>query len=691
MHIEQHFDFRKRLAVLHPLRLASDAAPLKENETLVDNSWTLVPASDDPVLLHGVRDLQDYFEKSMRVRLKISAGGAKNVISVGIAPEENKLRSRITVGPDFIRITGATAREAAQGCYRLEDLMNPRGLPAVEQGERTFTRLFSPRMTHSGWELEHFPDPYLDLIAHAGMDAILIFIREPPNMTRNGPIDLPAVVSHAAEYGIDVYVYPHVHTQAAECHPLDPNAREFYDNLYGSIVKYAPGIRGMVFVGESVAFPSRDPGIGGYWWKRDPNAKYMNGFWPCSDWPDWLRLVRDVTRQYKPDLDLLFWTYNWYWAPEKERLELLEKIPTDITLHVTYDMGDDAVEKCGIPTWINDYSITAAGPGTVFASEAEIAKRRGIRLSSMTNTAGMTWDCGVIPFMPVPYKWRDRYVTLRGSQKKWGLVSLMESHHYGFTPSFISELAKISFTGEFDVEKDFDKALEAIATRDFGAANVPVILSVWKDWSDAFYYHSARDNDQYGPLRNGPVYPFNLPGVHMPEPLRPHYEYNNGVRHGTGWLYLAPCYHYPEEHLEGSVEMTRRELKLMASGNMKMRAALNFVPPEKYGAAKRMLGIGEFFYHTVRTMLNVKRYYRGGLALKKNGADREALLAEMRAILDDEELNVRETIPYVEEDSRIGWEPTMGYTTDRACLEWKLNQLKDARAELENFAAELNK
>jgi len=687
MHIEQHYDFRKRLAVLHPPRLASDAAPLKDNETLVDASWTIVPASDDPVLMHGVRDLKDYFEKSMGVQVKIGSGSDKNTITVGVAPEKNNLTSRITAGPGFIRITGATAREAAQGCYRLEDLMNPRGLPAVEHGERTFTRLFSPRMTHSGWELEQFPNEYLDHIAHAGMDAILIFIREPPNMTRNGPIDLPEVVRNAAEYGIDVYVYPHVHTQAAECHPADPGAREFYDNLYGSIVKYAPGIRGMVFVGESVAFPSRDPGMGGYWWKHQPGAKHLNGFYPCTDWPEWLCLVRDVTRQYNPDLDLLFWTYNWFWAPEKERLALLENIPTDITLHVTYEMGDTPIEKCGIPTWVSDYSITTSGPGTVFASEAGVAAKRGIRLSSMTNTGGMTWDCGVIPYVPAPYKWEDRFRTLRESRKKWGLVSLMDSHHYGFTPSFISDLAKACFTEEFDMEKDFGKALAEAAERDFGRENVPYILDAWKDWSDAIYWHSAHGCDQYGPLRNGPVYPFTLPGVPLPDPIRPNYEYNNGIRHGSGWMYVQKTYSYPPEHLAGSIEMTEREWKLLASGNMKMRAALNFVRPEKYDAAKRMLGIGEFLYHTVRTLCNVKKYYRNGLEAKKDGADRAALVAEMRAILDDEELNVRETIPFVEEDSRLGWEPTMLYTTDRENLEWKLDQLKDARAELEKFAA----
>ena len=45
-----------------------------------------------------------------------------------------------------------------QGCYRLEDLMTARGLPVVKVGTRTFTRMFSPRMTHSGWEIEKFPE-----------------------------------------------------------------------------------------------------------------------------------------------------------------------------------------------------------------------------------------------------------------------------------------------------------------------------------------------------------------------------------------------------------------------------------------------------------------------------------------------------------------------------------------------------
>ena len=37
--------------------------------------------------------------------------------------------------------------------------------------------------------------------------------------------------------------------------------------------------------------------------------------------------------------------------------------------------------------------------------------------------------------------------------------------------------------------------------------------------------------------------------------------------------------------------------------------------------------------------------------------------------------NVRETLPLVDADSRLGWEPSMDYMADREHLEWKLRQL----------------
>ena len=52
-----------------------------------------------------------------------------------------------------------------------------------------------------------------------------------------------------------------------------------------------------------------------------------------------------------------------------------------------------------------------------------------------------------------------------------------------------------------------------------------------------------------------------------------------------------------------------------------------------------------------------------------------ALLPQMEEVLRSERVNAESAIPLVEADSRLGWEPSMLYLTDRAHLEWKLDQL----------------
>lgn len=671
---ETNYAFRVRMADLHPPRLAADAAPVADDEVRIDAAWRLRVSGADPdgALAHGASDLRDYLRRSMQVALadRASDGGGEIVVSVD--PSLERLQAKIDVSPHRIRVSGVTAREAAQGCYRLEDLMTARGLPALKRGARTFTRLFSPRMTHSGWEIEKYPDAYMDQVAHAGMDAIIVFISEPPDVTRNGREDIPALVKRAARHGLDVYAYADFPVAASKFHPDDPAAEAHYERTYGAIVRNAPGLKGLVCVGESVAFPSRDAHTASFWWadrKTRVEGRSLNGFWPSPDWTSWLRLVTKVTRRHRPDFDLVFWTYNWYWAPEKDRLALLERIPTNVTVHVTFEMGAPAVTREGVTYHVDDYSITDPGPGTTFASEARLCRRRGLALTSMSNTGGRTWDFGGLPFVPAPEAWCRRFRALRQAQTDWGLTGLMESHHYGFTPNFIAEVAKAAFTREFG-EKEVDAVLRGIAARDFGFANAEAVLSAWAAWSRAFAWHSAREFDQYGPLRVGPSYPFNRPGVTMPDPPHPLHEYHDGVKHGTGWKYLHPRYSCPENELAARIAADRKEIALLKAGNESLEAVLERVPEAKRASARRMLGMGKYMEATVRTLCHVRSYRQ---------ACRAGDESRRRAILADEAANVRELIPWVANDSALGFEPSMRYVTDVEMLEWKLRQLAAER------------
>ena len=60
-------------------------------------------------------------------------------------------------------------------------------------------------------------------------------------------------------------------------------------------------------------------------------------------------------------------------------------------------------------------------------------------------------------------------------------------------------------------------------------------------------------------------------------------------------------------------------------------------------------------------------------------------LNQIKELLYSERENVLDTIPLVEADSRLGWEPRMDYVCDRSHLEWKLRQLSIAEAEIEAY------
>ena len=67
-----------------------------------------------------------------------------------------------------------------------------------------------------------------------------------------------------------------------------------------------------------------------------------------------------------------------------------------------------------------------------------------------------------------------------------------------------------------------------------------------------------------------------------------------------------------------------------------------------------------------------------------------ALLDEIEKLAYVEIENAKDTIPAVETDSRIGWEPSMEYVTDKWHLEWKIRQVHAALREIATYRGCLN-
>ena len=159
---------------------------------------------------------------------------------------------------------------------------------------------------------------------------------------------------------------------------------------------------------------------------------------------------------------------------KEARIALINSLPKDVTLQATFEMfqsykhGDTMSTVC-------DYTLAFEGPGEYFESEAKACKKRNMKIASISNTGGKTWDFGVIPYEPAPGRWIERFKRIVKANKEWGVSGLQECIHYGFYPSIVCELSK--WAGFTEI-KPLEEVYEDLLRRDFG--------EFWKEAKAAF-------------------------------------------------------------------------------------------------------------------------------------------------------------------------------------------------------------
>ncbi len=709
--MERNYQFRERLLQVHKPNLRNDTVWKSFPGTVVDENWEILyPADADRVMRHAAHDLRDFFEISMNTFLRaravadinaeISSSAGKICLTDAVHSPELVCEYtetgayRLTVGNGIV-VCGRTERGTAQGVYWVEHRMGIHLGPVIENGDFCRRPLFSPRMVHSGFGLDEFPDEHINAIAHNGMDALLVFTKD-LNVTPHGYLDMNNLIYRAAGMGVDVYAYSYYKSAK---HPEEPDAEEYYENTYGKLFEECPGLSGVVLVGESMEFPSHDPHTSGCLRleKKPGETRPSPGWYPCYDYPDWVKLVSGIIRKHKSDADFVFWTYNWGYADTDARLALIENLPTDISLQCTYEMFEQFEPRPGVTKRCVDYTLMFEGPGKYFTSEAIAARKRGIPLYTMANTAGLSWDVGVIPYEPAPYQWKRRYDGIVKAYYEWGLRGIMESHHFGFFPSFVSEMTNLSY---WEPRVDFDEALKEIAARDYGKENVDAVIKCWELWSEGIRHYVSTKPDQYGPFRIGPAYPllYRKEAV-LQSPSYAHFGGNRICR-------TMYCYDMNQRaNLDFEIESLTEMEHLYREGAAILEAILPTLSSRQFEEAKRLWALGSFIANATHTAINVKRWFIQkcrlvpdfGIPSAQNGnqhanakkenplslEEKKAVIAEMHEIAADEIQNAEATIPLVEFDSRLGYEPSMEYMCDRKHLEWKISMTKRALSEIE--------
>ena len=684
---ENAYDFRKKLLTVHESDVRDYSKAVPEDALLLKDGLIIeIGTTDNAVIQTAAADFVDFFAVSMGIQATLSQTGehsGANVVRIALAEDTGADLGEAAGYKGFlieinegIRVHGYDDRGAAQALFYMEDLMCMEHAPYLKKGEIRKKPMFAPQMIHSGYGMEEWPDEYLMRVAHEGRDALLVFTKD-VNMTRVGYLDFNDLIARAAKFGLDVYAYSFLRS---EVHPDEEGAEEYYEGTYGKLFRECPGLAGVTLVGEAVEFRSKDPHVSRFRSmdtnnKEVPTGKPWPGWYPCEDMPKWLALVQKVIYKYNSKAEIVLWTYNWGFQPEDARVKLIENLPEGIALESTFEMfeswkvGDAIIGG-------SDYSLAFAGPGKYFSSEAAAAKKRGLRLYTMSQCAGVTWDFGTIPFEPMPYQWMKRYEAMRKAKEDWGLCAGMDCHHHGFYPSIITKFSKHAF---LEPAEPMDAILDRILVGEYGAENLEKVQEGLRLWSEAITYYTPTEGDLCGASRVGPSYPFTLfARVQLPFVEKAMFGARVvGLSYSTGYSYPEFMGADPREHvltlrIREERKSLEKMLQLLKDGIAVLEAIPN--PNEKL---QSIINLGKFIACCVTTNIHAKTWHI--LKCQLNAEfDKDGILAildEMEALLHTEIANAEAAIPLVEVDSRLGWEPSMLYLTDKEHLEWKIKQV----------------
>ncbi|NMA19301.1 MAG: hypothetical protein GX927_01875 [Lentisphaerae bacterium] len=686
---ERNYDFRLRHWEFHKPGRRDPSRKLRKNEVMITPEWSIGVAPDcDYITETAARDFRDYLEKSMDISLRIVHADAPKVLWIEHSPKIDK-GFVIEAEADHIRVAAAEDRMTLRGTIHLEDIMNLEGIPAVRRGKMVRKPLYKVRIVHSGTGLDVYPDAELMALLHAGYDSIQVFCE---GIDRNhiGYCDFNDIITRAARLGIQTFFHNYIRTYI---HPDEDGAQEKFDAAYGELFRRYPGLGGIGLCGESLEFPSRDPATTGKPYNKSvidgiPDTRPSPGWYPCEDYPAYVQCIERAVHKYKPDAEVLFSTYNWGYAPLELRRKFLQNYPKNVGLSVCYEIFSQRKLE-GLYTPVMDYTISADEPGYYFESECAEAHRQGIPITGNVNTAGIAWDFGCVPLVPAPEKLLTRNLHLREAKKKWNVSRHYTTHHYGWWNSVAADLGK--WTAWEDYEPDYDELLTKIAIRDYGKKAAPHVRSAWKYWSEAMDHYTASNEDQYGPWRVGAAYPFifqpnisrTMSRKDINFPTAPDAHFGGGI---------VKTFYTPYENAEQTPGFLRypaelrslnRMLKLWNQGLAAAAKAVEAADPAKRDEARRLEALGHFIRNSIRTTIHIKQWWLSNMAMQTSTTAEEAEkhLDQIEKIAHAEIENAEDTIPVVEFDSRLGWEPSMEYVCDKWHLEWKIRQVKSALRE----------
>jgi hypothetical protein len=516
-------------------------------------------------------------------------------------------------------------------------------------------------------KLNPYPDGLLERLADVGINGVWLHavLRDlaPGGATfpefgaghEQRLASLRAMVERAAKYGIRIYLYINEpRAMPASFFDQRSDMAGVREKEFTALCTSHPAVRR--WLGDALAHVFREvPGLGGVY--TITASENLTNCASHSHWKDCVHckersdadiisevnaVIEEGVHRSSPEARVL--VSDWGWRGHGEAPDIIAKLPKNVTLMSVSEWGLP-IERGGIKSIVGEYSISAVGPGPRAQKEWQWAHEAMLKTGTEIQFNN-TCEIASLPYLPV--------MDLVGEHCRNLVPAKLDAMFIGWTqggcPSPNFELARRMSQSP---APELESTLDALAGERFGPTGGPHARRAWTLMSDAFRQYPFHVSVIYtSPVQCGPANPL----------------------HATKTGYQATMWGLPYDaldHWRGPYprEVFAQQFEKVAAGwrqgLVEMEKAVTATPKERRKEAHTDLVLARAAAVHFQSVANQARFIiaRDALAQPKElTPDANAKYrAEIKRLLEAEIALAREHYTLVQQDSRIGFEPSCQY------------------------------
>jgi hypothetical protein len=336
---------------------------------------------------------------------------------------------------------------------------------------------------------------------------------------------------------------------------------------------------------------------------------------------------------------------DWGWKGHGDAQDIIARLPKLVWL-MSVSEWSKSIERGGIVTKVGEYSISAVGPGPRALKHWEAATQAGLKTAAEIQFNN-TCEIASIPYLPVMDLVAEHLHKLAAATLDGMLIGWTMGGH----PSPNFELAqRLSQSPAPSV----DAALGSLARERFGPDGAAHARKAWTLMSDAFREYPFHVSVVYtSPVQVGPA--------NALYPSKTDYQATMwGIPYDDLERWRGP---YPPEVFAAQFEKMAKGWQL---GISELQVAVDKTPPERRDEVRADLRFAQAAAINFQSVANQARFVLARDALADSSktlsrAQHRRLRSEIKRCLESEIALARQLFTLVQEDSRIGFEPSCHY------------------------------